>query len=131
MRIYNLQHLILFIAVLIVLLCWAGCLAPTPQEHEKGADFHQVTEGYDDGVVFYVIPYQDEPGIYLVDYNITKDGTMYESRSNAVFENISAFGPIIFTVPRGLGEHISLEIEVRNTDGEVLYRSTTVIGPVR
>jgi hypothetical protein len=48
-----------------------------------------------------------------------------------VYENIAESAPIVFEVPRSPDDTISLEIEVRNTDGDVLHSSTTIIGPVQ
>ncbi|MCA9703901.1 MAG: hypothetical protein KC400_08675 [Methanolinea sp.] len=112
-------------------ICAAGCLAPTTPGPREGPDFHQVTEGYDDRVIFSVIPYSDDPDTYLVDYTLQKDGNTYESRSSVIFENISASAPIVFSVPRQPGESVSLEIAVTSTGGELLHTSTTTINPVQ
>jgi hypothetical protein len=122
---------IICMMALVAALCGAGCLAPEPPAPEEGPDFHQVTEGYDDRIVFYVIPYRDEPATYVVNYTIFKNGTTYESRSDAVYGNISGSAPIVFEVPRSPDESISLKIEVRSTGGRILHSSSTVINSVR
>lgn len=78
-----------------------------------------------------VIPYSDDPGTYLVDYTTQKDGFVYESRSRAIFENISASAPIVFSVPRQTGESVSFEIAVRSTGRDILHMSVTRINPVQ
>ena len=122
---------IVCLTALAAAICAAGCLAPTTPEPLEGPDFHQATEGYDDRVVFYVIPYSDDAATYMVNYTVQKDGNTYESRSNALFENISGSAPIVFTVPRQTDESISLEIAVMSTGGEILHTSTTRINPVQ
>jgi hypothetical protein len=122
---------IMCILAAVVAACSAGCLGPTQPTEQPVArpEFHQMTEGYDDRIVFSVIPRSDTPGTYSVDYTILRDGTTVESRSAVVYENISDTCPIVFEVPRSPGSSIALEIEVRNTGGEVLHTSTTVIHP--
>jgi len=116
---------------IIAAICAAGCLSPTTPGPQERPDFHQVTEGYDDRVIFSVIPSSDDPDTYLVDYTIQKDGFVYESRSRAIFENISSSAPIVFSVPRQTGESVSLEIAVTSTEGELLHTSVTRINPVQ
>jgi hypothetical protein len=119
------------ILIVIAAACGAGCLSSEPTPAAPGPEFHQVTEGYDDRIVFSVIPRSDTPGTYVVDYEILRNGTTVEARTGVVYENIAESAPIVFEVPRSPDDTISLEIEVRNTDGDVLHSSTTVIGPVQ
>jgi hypothetical protein len=117
--------------VAVVAACGAGCISPEqpPEQPVPGPEFHQVTEGYDDRVVFSVIPKSDTPGTYVVDYEILRNGTTEEARDGMVYENVAEAAPIVFEVPRSPGDSISLEITVRTTDGDVLHTSTTVINP--
>jgi len=123
------------IALLIALIvfCGAGCLSSeTPCEPSApGPEFHQVTDGYDDRIVFSLMPRSDMPGTYVVDYEILRNGTTVEVRTGVVYENIAETAPIIFEVPRSQEDRVSLEVEVRNTDDKVLHTSTTVISPAR
>lgn len=118
----------------IAAACSAGCLVrdggPVKQSVE-GPEFHQMTEGYDDRVVFKVIPRSDTPGTYVVNYSILRNGTTVEARSEAVHENISAAAPIVFVADRSADDAVALLIEVMSTDGTVLHTSTTSVGPVR
>ncbi|MDG6256894.1 MAG: hypothetical protein QCH35_04770 [Methanomicrobiaceae archaeon] len=124
---------ILCIIGVLAVACGAGCFSADrpPEDPAPAPTFHQHTEGYDDRVVFSVIPYSDTRATYVVDCEILRNGTTVEARTDAVFESISQDTPIVFEVPRTPDDRISLEIEVRNTDGDVLHTSTTVVGPAR
>lgn len=122
---------ILLALAAVAVACGAGCLSPEPPEQPvPGPEFRQSTEGYDDRVVFAIIPESDTPGTYVVDYEILRNGTTVEARTGVIYENVAEGAPIVFEVPRSPDDRVSLEVEVRNTDGDVLHTSTTVIGPV-
>ena len=121
---------ILLALAAVAVACGAGCLSPEPPEQPvPGPEFRQSTEGYDDRVVFAIIPESDTPGTYVVDYEILRNGTTEEARTGVIYENIAETAPIVYEVPRATGDTIALEIEVRNTEGDVLHASTTVINP--
>jgi hypothetical protein len=122
---------ILLALIAVVAACGAGCLSPEqpPEQPVPGPEFIQATEGYDDRIVFSVIPKSNTPGTYVVDYEILRNGTTEEARTGVAYENVAKTAPIVFQVPRSPGDSISLEITVRNTDGDVLHTSTTVINP--
>lgn len=116
-------------ALVMVMCGMSGCLAPSTPVTE-GSGFHQMTMGYDDLVIFSIIPFSKEPGTYVLNYKILKNETTYESGFQEVYENVSEFSPIQFTVPRSSDDCISLQIEVRNSGGDILHRSNTTISPV-
>ncbi len=124
---------LLCIVTTIAVACGAGCLVrdsgPVRQSVE-GPEFHQVTEGYDDRVVFLVIPLSDTPGTYVLNYSILQNGTTVESRPAAVYENVSDAEPIVFTAARSANDTVAFEVEILTTGGDVLHRSTTTLRPV-
>jgi hypothetical protein len=121
---------VLLAGIAIAAACGAGCLAPeSPEDPDPAPEFHQVTESYNDRIVFSIIPYRDTPATYVADFEILRNGTTVEARSNVVYENVSESDPIIFEVARSANESVSLEVEVRNTSGDVLHTSTTTITP--
>jgi hypothetical protein len=121
-------------AFLIVILLSAGCIEPQQQrEQVPGPDFRGETINYDDRVIFRFIPDTAEPATYSVTYTIEKGvpwGTTIESRDNATYEHISNDNPLEFVVDRQAGsDRVAIEIEIRNTEGEVLHRSRTSVKP--
>ncbi|RXE57032.1 hypothetical protein ABH15_02555 [Methanoculleus taiwanensis] len=117
------------IGILLAVCCIAGCLTTERPAAPPASEFHQMTEGYDDRVVFNVIPRTDTPGTYVVNYTILRNGTTVESRQAMVYENITGDNPIVFVVPRLPGDATELAIEVRNTGGVILHTSRTTVSP--
>ncbi|KAF5045602.1 MULTISPECIES: KOW domain-containing RNA-binding protein [Methanoculleus] len=97
------------------------------------AEFRGETAGYDDRVEFRFVPDTDEPGAYSATYTIERDvswGTTIETRENVQYEDISRADPIEVVVPREApSDGVALEIEIRNSAGDVLHRSRTSVAP--
>jgi hypothetical protein len=128
----SLPQISLLIALIaLAVACGAWCLSSEPpcEPSAPGPEFHQITEGYKDRIVFSLMPRSDTPGTYVVDYEILRNGTTVDARTGVVYENVAETAPIVFEVPRSPDDSVSLEVEVRNTDGDVLDKSTTVISP--
>ncbi|WP_250986605.1 hypothetical protein [Methanoculleus oceani] len=121
--------------VLAAVLLSAGCTEreQSPGDRVPGPDFRGETSGYDDRVVFRFIPETDAAATYSVTLTIEQDvswGTTIETRENVIYENISRGNPIEIVVPReGPSDGAAIEIEIRNTAGEVLHRSRTSVQP--
>ena len=123
--------LLALIALAIACGAWYLSSEPPCELPAPGPEFHQVTDGYDDRIVFSLMPRSDTPGTYVVDYEILRNGTTVEARTDVVYENIAETAPIVFEVSRSPNDRVSLKVEVHNTDSDVLHSSTTVISPVR
>jgi hypothetical protein len=122
--------LIALIALAVACGAWYLVSEPPCEPPAPGPEFHQVTDGYNDRIVFSLMPRSDTPGTYVVDYEILRNGTTVEVRTDVTYENIAETAPIVFEVPRSPDDRVSLRVEVRNTDSDVLHSSTTVISPV-
>ncbi len=121
--------------VLAAVLLSAGCTEreQSPGDRVPGPDFRGEASGYDDRVVFRFIPNTDEAATYSVSCTIERDvswGTTSETRENVRYENISRSNPLEFVVPReDPSDGAAIEIEIRNTAGEVLHQSRTSVQP--
>jgi hypothetical protein len=130
----TITHALLVCLFLAAALLSTGC---TDQQSFAGkamdTDFRSETSGYDDRVEFRFIPNTDEPGHYSVTYTIERDvswGTTSETREDVRYENISRSNPIEIVVPReDPPDGAAIEIEIRNTAGEVLHQSRTSVAP--
>jgi hypothetical protein len=116
------------------LLAGAGLLAGCLGTYEEEAavplpEFRAETIGYDDRVIFRFIPDIAEPCTYVATYEITRNGTTYQSRSNARYDGISSDNPIRFTVRREPGEIVAISLEIRNEEGVPVHKSGTGVGP--
>lgn len=120
---------LLLALIALAVACGAGCLSSDQTAVAWGPEFHQVVKAYEDRIVFSHMPRSDTPGTYVVDYEILRNGTTVEAGTDVVYENIAETAPIVFEVPRSPDDSVSLEIEVRDMDGHLLDRSTTVISP--
>ncbi len=122
---------LLLALIALAVACGAWCLSSEPpcEPSAPGPEFHQVVKAYEDRIVFSHMPRSDTPGTYVVDYEILRNGTTVEAGTDVVYENIAETAPIVFEVPRSPDDSVSLEIEVRDMDGHLLDRSTTVISP--
>ncbi|WP_292364397.1 MULTISPECIES: hypothetical protein [unclassified Methanoculleus] len=131
----TITHALLVCLFLAAALLSAGCTGgeQPPAEQEPGPVFRGETLGYDDRVVFRFIPNTDEPGAYSVTCTIERDvswGTTSETREDVLYENVSRGNPIEFVVPReDPSDGAAIEIEIRNTAGEVLHQSRTSVSP--
>jgi hypothetical protein len=120
---------LLLALIALAVACGAWCLSSDHTAVAWGPEFHQVIEIYEDRIVFSHIPRSDTPGTYVVDYEILRNGTTVEAGTGEVYENIAETASIVFEVPRSPDDSVSLEVEVRDMDGHLLDRSTTVISP--
>ncbi|HUU76185.1 MAG TPA: hypothetical protein VMW63_08860 [Methanoregulaceae archaeon] len=120
---------LLLALIALAVACGAWCLSSDHTAVAWGPEFHQVIEIHEDRIVFSHMPRSDTPGTYVVDYEILRNGTTVKVGTDVVYENIAETAPIVFEVPRSPDNSVSLEIEVRDTDGHLLDRSTTVINP--
>lgn len=121
----------LFIAAVLLS---AGCIGEEQSSAGQAAtEFRGETAGYDDRVEFRFIPNSDEPRTYSATYTIERDvswGTTIETREDVIYENISRNNPIEIVVPREEPpDGAVIEIEIRNTAGEVLHQSRTSVAP--
>jgi len=112
----------------------AGCIGEEQSSAGQTAtEFRGETSGYDDRVVFRFIPNTDEAATYSVTCTIERDvswGTTSETREDVRYENISRSNPIEIVVPREEPlDGAAIEIEIRNTAGEVLHQSRTSVAP--
>lgn len=112
----------------------AGCIGEEgPSAGQTATEFRSETSSYDDRVEFRFVPDSDEPGTYSTTYTIERDvswGTTIETRENVRYEDISRTSPIEIVVPREEPpDGVALEIEIRNTAGDVLHQSRTSMAP--
>jgi hypothetical protein len=109
----------------------AGCIGTDEEEATAPLpEFRGEMDGYDDRVIFRFIPDTTSPGTYVARYEITRDGTTHQSRSNEGFDGISSENPIRFTVPREPEESVAISLEIRNEDGILVHESWTAVGSV-
>ncbi|WP_156168323.1 hypothetical protein [Methanoculleus sediminis] len=128
------MRLILACLFIAAVLLSAGCTGEEQSSMGQAVtEFRSETSGYDDRVEFRFVPDSDDPGTYSATCTIERDvswGTTIETRENVRYEGISRANPIEIVIPREDPlDRVALEIEIRNTAGDILHQSRTSVAP--
>lgn len=110
----------------------SGCLGVDTQNPEnsgipQSVDFSSETISYDDRLIFRYIPHSNMSADYVVSYEITEDGNIFESVDERQLEGISSQNPIELNISRDIDSAYRVNMSIKDRSGKVVHNDSISI----